>query len=103
MPSIQCVGWKMNGQFTLQQAEQLLNFDAKLDVNLLDAVVHCFYDSLGEEVGVHRCRVGGTVGLFSCVLVASPAVGSYRTRCPPLITPQHQAPIASSLRGDGSP
>lgn len=45
------VGGEMNGQFTLQQAEQLLNFEAKLDVGLLDAVVHCFYDSLGEEVG----------------------------------------------------
>lgn len=40
----------MNGQFTLQQAEQLLNFEAKLDVGLLDAVVHWFYESLGEEV-----------------------------------------------------
>lgn len=44
------VGSEMNGQFTLQQAEQLLNFEAKLDVSLLDAVVHCFYNSLGEEV-----------------------------------------------------
>ena len=48
----------MNGQFTLQQAEQLLNFEAKLDVGLLDAVVHCFYDSLGEEVGAEMHCVG---------------------------------------------
>lgn len=68
----------MNGQFTLQQAEQLLNFEAKLDVNLLDAVVHCFYDSLGEEVGVHRCRVAVTAVLwFSYVSWPRPAVGSY--------------------------
>lgn len=90
----------MNGQFTLQQAEQLLNFDAKLDVNLLDAVVHCFYDSLGEEVSAHRCRVGtGTGRIVVQLRVCWPrhAVGSYRTGDLSLITPQHQAPISLSL------
>lgn len=93
----------MNGQFTLQQAEQLLNFDAKLDVNLLDAVVHCFYDSLGEEVSAHRCRVvtvvTGTSRIVVQLRVCWPrhVVGSYRTGDLSLITPQHQAPISLSL------
>ena len=46
----------MNGQLVLQQAEQLLNFDSKLDINILDSVVNCMYNSTGEEVSPAKCN-----------------------------------------------
>ena len=33
-----------------EQAMQLLNFTDKLDITLLDSVVHCFYYTMGPEV-----------------------------------------------------
>ena len=32
------------------QAVQLLNFEQKLDINLLDSVVECFFGTVGPEV-----------------------------------------------------
>lgn len=37
---------------TVEQASTLLDFNQKLDINLLDSVVSCFYSSDGPEVGV---------------------------------------------------
>ena len=33
-----------------EQAVQLLNFEQKLDINLLDSVVECFFGTVGPEV-----------------------------------------------------
>lgn len=33
-----------------EQAMQLLNFTGKLDITLLDSIVHCFYFTMGPEV-----------------------------------------------------
>ena len=40
----------MEVQLTLQHAEQLLDFSQKLDINLLDSVVNCLYNSIGQQV-----------------------------------------------------
>jgi hypothetical protein len=36
--------------FTADHAMQLLDFSKKLDINLLDGVVDCFYNGAGEDV-----------------------------------------------------
>lgn len=36
--------------FVTEQAMQLLDFSKKLDINLLDRVIECFYNGSGEEV-----------------------------------------------------
>jgi Cdc6-like AAA superfamily ATPase len=39
----------MEVQLSLQHAEQLLDFSQKLDINLLDTVVNCLYNSIGQQ------------------------------------------------------
>ena len=36
------------------QAVQLLNFEQKLDINLLDSVVECFFGTVGPEVSFFK-------------------------------------------------
>ena len=39
-------------QFTAEQATQLLDFSQKMDIAMLDAVVTCFYNSVGSQVHI---------------------------------------------------
>ena len=39
-------------QFTTEQAMRLLDFSSKVDMPLLDAVVNCFYSTVGPEVSL---------------------------------------------------
>lgn len=43
-------------------AQQLLDFNQKLDINLLDNVVNCLYHGVGPQVSL----VAGKVPLFAC-------------------------------------
>ena len=47
----------MEVQLSLQHAEQLLDFSQKLDINLLDTVVNCLYNSIGQQVSLGASRV----------------------------------------------
>ena len=40
-------------QFTAEQAMSLLDFTSKVDMTLLDAVVNCFYNTMGPQVRLH--------------------------------------------------
>ena len=46
-------------QFTAEQAMRLLDFSGKVDMTLLDAVVNCFYNTVGPQVSQAGCgRLG---------------------------------------------
>lgn len=38
-------------------AQQLLDFNQKLDINLLDNVVNCLYHGVGPQVRCEACRL----------------------------------------------
>ena len=53
--------------FTADQAMQLLDFSKKLDINLLDRVVDCFYNGTGENVSCSWSPSAGLCGGLSSV------------------------------------
>ena len=50
--SLSCLVHRMASvtQFTAEQAMRLLDFSGKVDMTLLDAVVNCFYNTVGPQV-----------------------------------------------------
>jgi len=40
----------VGSNMSIEQAEKLLDFNQKLDINLLDSVVGCMYSAEGQQV-----------------------------------------------------
>ena len=53
-------------QFTAEQALQLLDFSGKMDIALLDAVVNCFYSTVGPQVSREELNLHTVLPLTWC-------------------------------------
>ena len=50
-------GLKMSTTMTVDQASRLLDFNQKLDINLLDSVVGCMLTGIGQQVCIFKVRL----------------------------------------------